>query len=245
MAGMWWNTIRSDLVVHPSQNTPPTRSWTSITWQMRHARVAGIPSDASFVDVLSVQFTSNAKSPMGAGQEAPASLVASGYLVPIDTVFFQHYSLSSEYYGPAESYRACYRVKWPSGRRLPESCVAMMDEHKATAQYEGGIQLDRLDGMGLENMDLIMLLTALSKGAVYGLLLNRRVTIGDMPEYERVGFFSGLDEIGALYEWSSNHHASEPMFTEDWEPEECGGIEAILEGAGIERSTLKIWLGFN
>ncbi|KAH9214510.1 hypothetical protein DL95DRAFT_503474 [Leptodontidium sp. 2 PMI_412] len=113
--------------------------------------------------------------------------------------------------------------------------------HNATALYDENIQLDRLDGMELESMDHIMLLTALSKGVVYGLLLNRRVVSGDMPEYERVGFINGLDAIGDFCTWSSSYYSSERMFTEDWEPEDSGGITAILEYADIERSTMKIW----
>ena len=73
---------------------------------------------------------------------------------------------------------------------LPENCVAVMDVHKATALYDESIQF--------ENMDLVMVLTALSKGVAYGLLLNRRVASGDMPEYERVGFINGLDAIGVF-----------------------------------------------
>lgn len=167
--------------------------------------------------------------------------MASGYLVPIDSVWFQHSSFNYVDVWPAEGYRSCYRVKWLSRVMLPENRVAMLDVHKATALYDENIQLDRLDGMELESMDHIMLLTALSKGVVYGLLLNRRVVSGDMPEYERVGFINGLDAIGDLSTWSSSYYSSEPMFTEDWEPEDSGGITAILEYADIERSTMKIW----
>ncbi|KAH6723492.1 hypothetical protein BKA61DRAFT_566120 [Leptodontidium sp. MPI-SDFR-AT-0119] len=154
---------------------------------------------------------------------------------------FGHSSFNYVDVWPAEGYRSCYRVKWLSRVMLPENRVAMLDVHKATALYDENIQLDRLDGMELESMDHIMLLTALSKGVVYGLLLNKRVVSGDMPEYERVGFINGLDAIGDLSTWSSSYYSSEPMFTEDWEPEDSGGITAILEYADIERSTMKIW----
>lgn len=188
-----------------------------------------------------MDYTPNVRSPTGAGPETPASLTASGYLVPVDSVWFQHCSTKEGGVGYAEVYRSCYRVKWPSHVQFPENCVAMMDTHKATAPYDETIQLDRLDGMELESINLFMLLTALSKGVIYGLLLKRRGTGDIVPEYERVGFVNGLDAIGEFCTWSSSSYSSEPMFTDDWYPGGLSGISSILEDVGIAKTTTKIW----
>lgn len=251
IAGMWRNTIKAGLSWYtrpekPSSRTPskiplPTWSWASVSGQIQHARVADIPSDASLMEVLSVDYTPDARSAMGAGPQTPASLLGEGYLVPIDSVWFQHYSVESEGGGWADIYRACYRVKWPSNVALPVNCIAMMDEHQATAAYDETIKLDRLDGMELESMDLVMLLTALSKGVVFGLLLSRRRASGDLPEFERVGFINGMDDIGDFVSWSSSSKSVRPMFESDWGPDENEGMRSILENAGIARGKMKIW----
>lgn len=75
-----------------------------------------------------------------------------------------------------------------------------------------------------------LLLTALSKGVVFGLLWNRRCTSGVVPEYERVGFINGLDEIGNFVEWDSNSHSAEPLFEKDWGPDENEGSSSRMVG---------------
>jgi len=250
MAGMWRKTIREGLSWYTSpkrpsrrpafENAPPTWSWASVSGQIQHARVADVPSDASLMEVLSVQYTADDRSPMGAGPLTPAWLLGSGYLVPIDSVWFQPYSNINDSCS-SEVYQSCYRVKWPSNVALPPNCVAMMDVHNANAPYDESIRLDRLDGMELDSIDLVMLLTALSKGVVHGLVLNRRSASGNVPEYERVGFINGMDSIGELATWTSNSYSAIPMFDQDWEPDEDEGISAILEGGGIRKSTMKIW----
>ncbi|KAI1737720.1 heterokaryon incompatibility protein-domain-containing protein [Xylaria scruposa] len=251
MAGMWRKTIRAGLSWYAtpkrpsrrllSENPLPTWSWASVSGQIQHARVSGVPSDASLMEVLDVQYTPDAKSPIGAGPQTPASLLGSGYLVPIDSVWYQPYSANHERWED-RVYRSCYRIKWPGNVALPENCVAMMDINKADIPYDGSIQLDRLDNVELEDMNLTMLLTALSKGVVYGLLLNRRSASGDVPEFERVGFVNGQDKIGKIVEWlSSGNSSTYSMCRTDWEPDDHGGIDFILEEAGISKSTIKIW----
>lgn len=250
LAGMWRKTIREGLSWYTtperashrsaSGNALPTWSWASVSGQIKHARIADVPSDASLMDVFEVQYTADEKAPMGAGPSTPAWLLGSGYLVPIDSVWFQPYS-SDEGSDSAIIYRSCYRVKWPSNVALPENCVAMMDIHESDPLVDKSILLDRLDGLELDTMDLVMLLTALSKGVVLGLVLNRRSTKGTVPEYERVGFVNGMDSIGEFVSWSSSSYSVRPMFSDDWGPDNDEGISAILESAGISKSTMKIW----
>ncbi|KAH9903601.1 heterokaryon incompatibility protein-domain-containing protein [Xylariomycetidae sp. FL2044] len=254
MAGMWRETIKTGLSWYtmpeqpsrriPSENRFPTWSWASVSGQIRHARVAGIPSDAPLLDVLSVQYTSDAKSPIGAGPQTPASLLASGYLVPIDSIWFQPFQFAWEdqyALGSGNSYRACYRIKWAPKIALPENCVAMMDIHKATPANDNDIRLDRLEGMEPDNSGLVMLLTALAKGVVYGLVLNPRHADGNGSEYERVGFVNGQDAIGEFASWSSSSYSAKPLYEQDWDPEDNGGLMAILEQGGISKTQVKIW----
>lgn len=95
-----------------------------------------------------------------------------------------------------------------------------------------------------------MLLTALSKGVAYGLLLNRRSANGHIPEYERVGFVNGQDVMGEITKWTSSWMATReikpepvtaPLFMEAWEPDEHEGIDTILEEVSISKSIMKIW----
>ncbi|TVY81568.1 hypothetical protein LSUE1_G002792 [Lachnellula suecica] len=229
MAGLWRQTIRAAL---------PTWSWASITGQIRHARVADVPNDASLMEVISVEYIADGKSPMGAGPQKPASLLASGYLIPIDSVWFQPYDVQNDGH---EIYRSCYRVKWPLKVAFPEDSIAMLDVHKANPPYTESIQLDRLDGMELDGTDFVMLLTDVSKGMVYGLLLSRRSSDRDVPEYERVGFVNGQDSMGEIAKWSSSSYSVSPMCLQDWEPDENGGLSSILENGNISKSTVKIW----
>ncbi|KAI0550487.1 heterokaryon incompatibility protein-domain-containing protein [Xylaria curta] len=246
MAGIWRKTIREGLSWFATPKRPSRRllsenssliwSWASVSGQIQHARVAGVPSDASLMEVLDVQYTPDAKSPIGAGPQTPASLLGSGYLVPIESLWYQPYS------GGMTIYRSCYRIKWPGNVSLPYNCVAMMDVNKADIPSDGNIQLDRLDNVELEDMNLTMLLTALSKGVVYGLILNRRSASGDVPEFDRVGFVNGQDEIGRIIEWTSGAPgSSSPMFRTDWDPDDHGGIHLILKKARIRKSRFKIW----
>jgi hypothetical protein len=250
MAGMWRKTIREGLSWYTtperasrrpaSDHTPPTWSWASVSGQIQHARIADVPSNASLMEVLEVKYTANEKSPMGTGPLTPAWLQVSGYLVPIDSVWFQPYSSAVDG-ETATVYRSCYRIKWPSKVALPVNCVAMMDIHRANPPFDESIQLNRLDGMELENRNLVMLLTALSKGVVLGLVLKKRSVKKGIPGYERVGFVNGMDSIGEFVSWSSSSHSVTPMFDQDWEPDEDEGISTILENASITKSTMKIW----
>ncbi|KAI0472522.1 heterokaryon incompatibility protein-domain-containing protein [Xylaria cf. heliscus] len=252
MAGMWRQTIKASLPWYtaprrPSRRLPresnlPTWSWASVSGQIQHAQVAGTPTEADMIDVLDVHYTPDAESPIAVGPQTPASLLASGYLVPVDSVWYQPYHMEGDDTYTTEIQRSCYRIKWPATVALPVNCVAMMDEHKAyDPPYDKSIRLDRLDGMELDSMDMSMLLTTVSKGIVYGLLLSRRSVSGEIPEFERVGFVNGLDAIGEISSWTSSSHSVDPMFRDDWEPEDHGGIEAILAEAGIRKGTLKIW----
>ncbi|KAL2060735.1 hypothetical protein VTL71DRAFT_9376 [Oculimacula yallundae] len=256
VGGMWRNTIRESLLWYTTPEQPSTRplrkdplptwSWASVSGRIKHARIADVPNEGSLMEVLDVQYTSDIKSPMGRGPSTPAWLLGSGYLVPIESVWFQSYK---DYHEENAKYdyhtsNACYRVKWPTNVALPENCVAMIDVHHAVVVDES-VQLDRLDGTEeFASMELVMLLAALSKGVVLGLLLSRRSqTLRgplDIPEYERVGFVNGMDEIGGDFElWSSTGHYVGPRYEVDWEPD--AGVDAILAGAGIDKSTMKIW----
>ncbi|KAH7357160.1 heterokaryon incompatibility protein-domain-containing protein [Rhexocercosporidium sp. MPI-PUGE-AT-0058] len=186
--GMWRNTIRECLSwyttpdhpshrlrpVFESESPAPSWSWMSVSGQIKHARIASVPSDASFIDVLDVHNAPDqlASQSRGCGW----CILAEGYLVPIQSVWFQPCKEVMVEDCTWESWStACYRVKWPLNVRLPENCVVIPDVHHAVAVSDTSIKLDRLDGLeDLADMELVMLLTALSKGVVFGLVLKRR-----------------------------------------------------------------------
>lgn len=250
MAGMWRNTLAACLSWYTTpdrsssrvfqENGPPTWSWASVSGQIRHARIADIPIDSSLIRILSVQYEANALSRMGPGPRAPASLLAWGYIIPIESVWFQ--PAKEHTYYPCDSCvlpRVCYRVRWPPAVDLPLDCVAMMDVHRCIALADGSIILDRLADAEPES-DMVMLLAALVKGQVYGLVLRRReVSSGAVPAYERMGFVNGTDVMGDLHKWGSGINSSKPMCEPPWQHDENLGISSILGGIG--KTMVKIW----
>lgn len=256
MSGMWRNTLAASLSwftvpdrasarLKPSGKnaprkwfSPPTWSWGSVSGQIKHARLAGYPLGAPLIKVLNTSYQPNIALPMGAGPQTPASLLAWGYVVPIESVWFQEYRWKTTGICMAESTRNCYRVQWPAGLNLPSNCVAMMDVHKCIPVFNEKFRMDRLDGAE-QKEGLVMLMTALAQGNVYGLILERRETSGAVPAYERIGFVNGTDVMGEFNQWGSNYYITMDLEEPEWLFDEKQGISSILGGIG--KRMIKIW----
>lgn len=256
MSGMWRNTLAASLswFTVPDRASarlklsgknaprkwfsPPTWSWGSVSGQIKHARLAGYPLGAPLIKVLNISYQPNIASPMGAGPQTPASLLAWGYVVPIESVWFQEYRWKDTGICRAESTRNHYRVQWPTGLNLPSNCVAMMDVHKCIPVFDQHFRMDRLEGAELKQ-GLVMLLTALAQGNVYGLILERRETSGAVPAYERIGFVNGTDVMGDIIQWSSNYYVTMDLEEPEWLFDEKQGISPMLGGIG--KMMIKIW----
>lgn len=259
IAGMWRNTLARDLLWHtvqehtsvrlpgkkaaPGWPRPPSWSWASVSGQIRHVRHNDdILASLSF-RVLSVHYQASIASPMGLGPREPAFLLAWGYVVPIQNVWYQKPEVRrtnedepSGYEG-AEVYGR-HRVTWPPGVNLPSDCIAMMDVHKALPPFDGKVVLDRLDDMEPES-DLEMLLTALLGTQVYGLILRRCETSGAVPAYERVGSINGTGVLKGFWSCNSTSCTYVPADVPVWYHEEDLGISPTLGGIG--KSMIKIW----
>ncbi|THV44903.1 hypothetical protein BGAL_0559g00030 [Botrytis galanthina] len=261
IAGMWRKTIAEDLAWYTrpenssrrplTKDQAPTWSWTSVTGHIQYSRTNDTLRDNPLIEVLDVQYIPKRQSLVAAGPAAPASLRVSGYLIPIASVWYQPYRFVPMEDKPEEGtfyltgeYRSCYRIKWPSNVELPENCVAMMDIHPVLEPYDEKIRLNRLDGMELESSKWVMLLMALGKGVVCGLVLSPCYAQDKVSGYERVGFVNGLDSIGRL-QWlqiwtSTGYSRSGNMFNVDWEAGE-GALDSILKRTGINKSIVRIW----
>ncbi|TGO07795.1 hypothetical protein BTUL_0246g00020 [Botrytis tulipae] len=261
MAGMWRKTIAEDLAWYTrpekssrrpvTKNQAPTWSWTSLTGHIQYTRTNDTLRNNPLMEVLDVQYIPDKQSPLGAGPAAPASLKVFGYLIPIASVWYQPYRFvpmneerEEGTWMLSEEYRSCYRIKWPSNVDLPENCVAMMDIHPVHEPYDEKIRLNRLDGMELESGEWVMLLMALGKGVVCGLVLSPCYAQDEVSGYERVGFVNGLDSIARL-KWvsawnSQGHYGSGDMFDVNWEAGETA-LKSILKRTGIDKSVVRIW----
>lgn len=70
----------------------PTWSWAELSGRIKHARVADDPVGSPLIKILLLQYKAMAKYPMASGPQAPASLLVCGYVVPIESLWFQHHS---------------------------------------------------------------------------------------------------------------------------------------------------------
>lgn len=261
MAGLWRSTLASGLswytaIERASTRLPsgeasgmwshmPTWSWAAVSGQIRHARVANVPVGSPLIKILDIEYKASAKYPMGSGPQTPASLTVWGYVVPIESLWFQHYSSSElpashDGYDWKESTRPCYRVQWPPGVSLPNNCVAMMDVHKDIPPFDDQFRWNRLDEVEPEP-DSLMLLTACTQGQVFGVILRRHTTSGDVPAYERSGFVNGSTIMKDLHRWSSVDYSHWPIDEPEWPDydDEGQSISSLLGGIG--ESMIKIF----
>lgn len=251
MAGLWRNTLADGLSWytnpgHPSArlpwsmgdasllgSSPPSWSWASVSGNIKYARVADVPVGSPLIRILRVHYQPNAKYPMGSGPRAPASLLVWGYLVPIANIWYQRYvfELDDDNWG-AEWTRRCYRIQWPSGVQFPHNSIAMMDVHKNLPPFDDEIRLDRLDEEE-PVPESFMLLTALTQGQVFGLILRRRGTSCGVPTYERSGFVNGTDALKDYMHWGSEGQSASGTVREpDWLHDKQEAISPLLGGIG-------------
>lgn len=259
IAGMWRNTIVADLAWYtipehasvrlpgkkaaPGWPRPPSWSWASVSGKISHARLGAEGPGNPLFKVLSVHYQASAVSPMGLGPSKPAFLLAWGYVVPIQNIWYQKPGVrliteDEPYWNDGADDYSCHRVSWPLGVNLPSDCIAMMDVHRALPPFDEKVVLDRLDDVEPES-DLEMLLTALFGGQVYGLILRRCETSGAVPAYERVGFVNGTGVLKQFLQCNSTSCTYVPADPPIWHHEEGMGISPTLGGIG--KSMIKIW----
>lgn len=169
----------------------PTWSWAAVSGQVRHARVDDRPMGSLLIKILQIQYKAITKYRMASGSQTPAALLVWGYVVPIESLWWQKKDQTE---GEQHLY-PYYRVQWPPSVNLPVNCLAMLDVQKRLPPFNGVVRFDRLDGVEPEE-DSMMLLTAMTKDEDFGLILRRHAAPGAVPAYERLGFVDGIDTMG-------------------------------------------------
>lgn len=115
-----------------------------------------------------------------------------------------------------------------------------MDVHKELPPFDGEIRLDKLDEVEPEQESL-MLLTAMTKGEVFGLILRRCTTSGAVPVYERTGFVNGTGTLKDLHHCGyGGPPSTTPTGLPEWPGDGYEGqsISSLLGGIG--KSMIKI-----